>query len=108
MAIGEYVSVSAQKDAEKSADLEELTSPIQASVYSFVSFAVGAGIPLGAVAIAPHVVTAIVGVIVALLITAFVSAYVAKGSLKLALLRNLGGGIIALVLGVILNIGFSV
>lgn len=48
MGVGEYVSVSAQRDAERALGHrpDGLVNPAQASVASFVSFVLGAAIPL--------------------------------------------------------------
>lgn len=107
MAIGEYVSVSAQRDAEKAAKSTVLTNPTHAALSSFLSFVCGALLPFIA-AIACETKTAIiVAVFIALLITTIVSVKVGKTTLKKQLIRNMAGGTIALTLGVVLNIVFS-
>lgn len=108
MSIGEYISVSAQKDAELNAQLEDFTNPVEAAVYSFLSFAIGASIPLVAVLAVPEIWVAIIAVLVALDLTAVLSSKVSGGSMKLSLLRNLAGGLIAIIIGLILNVLFSV
>lgn len=99
MAVGEYVSVSAQRDAESSMlqrRADELVKPVQAAVASFVSFVVGAAIPLLGAAISPAAWVAVIAVTVALAVTGSVSARLGRSPVRRAMLRNVLGGLIAM------------
>jgi len=107
MAIGEYISVSAQRDAEKSAKRTELTNPFHAAISSFGAFILGAVIPFLAALLFENVICIVIAVLFALIITTIISVRVGKTGLKQPLLRNIVGGGIALTLGVVLNTVFS-
>lgn len=102
MAVGEYISVSAQRDAEKASG-RELTSAIQASVYSFISFLIGAAIPFAAAMFFESIVAIVIAVLFALILTAVISARIGKAPMVKPLLRNVLGGGIALAAGIVLN-----
>jgi VIT1/CCC1 family predicted Fe2+/Mn2+ transporter len=108
MAVGEYISVSAQKDAEIAHHKTELTNPFHAAISSFSSFVIGALIPFIAGMIFASVPAIIIAVLIALAITAMVSAKVGNTPVKNPLIRNLVGGGLALGLGITLNILFDV
>lgn len=105
MAVGEYVSVSTQRDTEKAllakerrelrdepeAELEELAS--------FVSFTVGALVPLLAVllvAVSARVPVTVVAVVAALLGTGWLSARLGSSPAGPAIRRNIIGGVLAM------------
>lgn len=104
MAVGEYVSVSSQRDAEKvNATLDqhdgEFTNPYQAAIASLVAFTIGGFVPLLAVIIAPahtKVPVTVLAVLVALIITGFKSATVGGASRLRALVRVVCGGLLAM------------
>lgn len=104
MAIGEYVSVASQKDAEmahraRRGGAAEYTSPTQAAAASFLAFSVGGVVPLGAVMLATtdsRIVVTVVAVIVALLLTGYFSATAGKASRPRAMSRILIGGLLAM------------
>lgn len=104
MAVGEYVSVSSQRDAEKvnsehSSEEIEFTSPYQAAVASFVSFVVGGAVPFISVISAPDatkIPVTVAAVLVALLITGFMSATVGGASRIRAIVRVVSGGLLAM------------
>lgn len=116
MAVGEYVSVGSQRDAEKvhvetvhgdDAENHELTSPVQAAVASFVSFTVGGLVPFLAVVIAPNgtkIWATIGAVIVALLLTGYFSAMAGNAPKVRAMARIMIGGLLAM--GITYIIGF--
>ncbi len=105
MAVGEYVSVSSQRDAEKSsvahlphADFE-FTNPWQAAFASFVAFTVGGLIPFLAVIMAPDKVkipVTVIAVIVALVLTGVGSAAIGGASKIRATFRVVVGGLVAM------------
>jgi VIT1/CCC1 family predicted Fe2+/Mn2+ transporter len=110
MAAGEYVSVSSQRDAELVVARRyaasghprrvELTNPWHAAVASLGAFAVGGLIPL-LVVLAPwgggRVVATFVAVILALVATGWVSARFSGAGVRRAVLRNVVGGSLAMV-----------
>lgn len=99
MAVGEYVSVSAQRDAERSAlnlAEEDQTSPVAAGLASLVAFVVGALIPLAGVLISPNAWVTVAAVIVALAITGAASARLGHAPIGRAVARNIVGGSVAM------------
>lgn len=107
MAIGEYVSVSAQRDAEKASKSKDLTNPLHAAISSFFAFVAGALIPFISVIIFETKTAVVVAVFAALFITTIISVRVGKTALRKPLIRNLVGGGLALTLGIVLNNLFS-
>lgn len=112
MAAGEYVSVSSQRDAERSAvrrgrvlptlvvtEPDEFTNPWHAAVASLGAFLVGGLIPL-LVVLAPwgsaRVPATFAAVVVALVLTGFVAARFSDAEPRRAVLRNVLGGSIAM------------
>jgi VIT1/CCC1 family predicted Fe2+/Mn2+ transporter len=106
MAVGEYVSVSSQRDAEKvhhenshPHDEHEFTSPTQAAVASLLAFTVGGLVPFIAVIVAPgtsKIPVTVVAVVVALVLTGYGSATVGGASRWRAVIRVVIGGLIAM------------
>lgn len=108
MAAGEYVSVSSQRDAERvmrdhgvlDADTE-LTNPWHAALASLVSFVVGGVVPL-LVVLAPwgggRIVATFAAVIVALTVTGAVSARLGGARARRAVVRNVVGGSLAMLI----------
>lgn len=106
MAVGEYVSVSSQSDAEK-ADHQrrqpshepEFTSPTQAAVASLIAFTIGGLVPFIAVITAPDTIKipiTVLAVLIALLITGYSSATVGGASRRRAVVRVVTGGLLAM------------
>lgn len=108
MAIGEYVSVSAQRDAEKAWKQEHLTNPFHAALSSFLAFVSGALIPFIAAVLLHNVVAVIVAVLLALFVTTAVSAQVGNVKSIKPFIRNIVSGGLALGIGVLVNTLFSV
>lgn len=110
MAVGEYVSVSSQSDAEKvhiekvhkgDASAHEITNPMHAAVASLLAFSVGGVIPFFAIVLAPHDIkiwVTIAAVLVSLCLTGYFSATVGGASKKRAVLRVVVGGTLAMVI----------
>lgn len=106
MAVGEYVSVSSQRDAEKvhhetahPHDEHEFTSPTQAAVASLLAFSVGGLVPFIAVIVAPgayKIPLTVLAVVIALIITGYGSAAVGGASRWRAVIRVVIGGLIAM------------
>ena len=107
MAIGEYISVSAQRDAEIANNSAEHTNPIHAAISSFASFVSGAIIPLLFAILFESAIAIAVAVIVALILTTAISVRVGRSKLGRQLLRNVVGGGVAMGLGVTLNALFG-
>lgn len=105
MAVGEYVSVSSQRDAEVvSAQHDaghdgEFTSPWAAAIASFLAFTVGGLVPFLAVFLAPdsiRIQTTVAAVLVGLIATGYFSAAVGNASKARAVLRVVIGGLLAM------------
>lgn len=95
MALGEYVSVSSQRDSERAMGLRQLVNPWSAGVASFISFILGAALPFAAALFAP--VAVIFGVtFVALALTGALSAHLSNVPKTRAVLRIVIGGMAAL------------
>lgn len=105
MAVGEYVSVASQKDAEKAhadthdTDEPEFTSPIQAALTSLLAFTIGGLVPFVAVIIAPEhirIIVTVLAVLVALILTGYFSARIGKADPYRATARVVTGGLVAM------------
>ena len=105
MAVGEYVSVSSQADAEKANAKHdashdgEFTNPWAAAIASLVAFTVGGLVPFMAVVVAPsefRIAVTVVAVTFALIATGYGSATVGNASRPRAILRVVIGGLIAM------------
>jgi len=98
MGVGEYDSVSAQRDAERALGHrpDGFVNPVQASVASFVSFVLGAAIPLVGVLISTTAWITVIAVTVALTITGAVSSRLGRAPARRAVIRNVVGGLVAM------------
>jgi vacuolar iron transporter family protein len=96
-------ALAAHADSRFGVDTEQLTQPWHAALASFVSFVVGAAIPLLAAAIAPHPWYTVAAVAVALVVTGAVSARLGRSPVMPAVARNLAGGLLAM--GVTFGLG---
>jgi VIT1/CCC1 family predicted Fe2+/Mn2+ transporter len=99
-------AMAAHAEAELGIDPEELTNPMHAAVASFISFAVGALLPLVAIVFVPasaRVAVTVVAVLAALVVTGTASASLGQAPRTPAALRNVIGGAIAM--GVTYGIG---
>jgi VIT1/CCC1 family predicted Fe2+/Mn2+ transporter len=106
MAVGEYVSVSSQRDAEKidhanakNKGEPDFTSPTQAAVASLIAFTIGGLVPFLAVILAPDAIQiqiTVFAVLAALLVTGYASATVGGASRTRAIIRVVSGGLIAM------------
>lgn len=93
--------IEAHLDAEFNLDEDDLNSPTQAGLASFIAFSIGGVIPLIAVLIAPvelRFIITFVAVIVALAITGYLSAHVGSASKLKAILRVVIGGALAMII----------
>lgn len=105
MAVGEYVSVSSQRDAEKSNALDdddhdgEFTNPWAAAIASLVAFTIGGLVPFAAVVLAldsSRIAVTVVAVTIALIATGYGSAHVGNASRFRAIARVVTGGLLAM------------
>lgn len=106
MAVGEYVSVGSQRDAEevrarrlKETTGDDLSSPSHAAIASFLAFSVGGAVPFLAVILAPgstSIPVTVAAVFIALLITGYLSATVGGASRIRAMSRVIIGGLLAM------------
>jgi vacuolar iron transporter family protein len=119
MALGEYVSVSAQRDAQAArrrsgspgAEVEETSSPTAAALASLVCFALGGLVPVISILV-PGIsgCSTVVMVVAALVATGWISARLVGADIGSAIRRHVVGGVLALgityVVGVLLgNLG---
>lgn len=105
MAVGEYVSVSSQRDAEEvnaeqAEDHDgEFTNPWAAAIASLIAFTLGGLVPFLAVVFAPEnirIQTTVGAVVIALVVTGYYSASVGGASRRKAVIRVLIGGLLAM------------
>ncbi|RNI19501.1 VIT1/CCC1 transporter family protein [Flexivirga caeni] len=92
-------ALAAHAEAELGLDPDDLTNPWEAAAASFLSFTVGALIPLIAIllpAAAFRVLVCFVAVAVALVVTGAVSARLGQAPAGPAILRNVAGGLLAM------------
>jgi VIT1/CCC1 family predicted Fe2+/Mn2+ transporter len=99
-------ALAAHAEAELGIKPEELVNPWHATLASFLSFAIGAALPLLAIGLTPpvaRIAVTVVAVLLALLLTGTTSASLGKARKGPAVARNMLGGAIAM--GVTYGIG---
>lgn len=89
-------ALSAHAEARHGIDSHELTNPWHAAFASFVSFTVGALVPLAGVLVGPGAWVTVGFVVVALALTGTASAHLGRAPVAPAVLRNVGGGLLAM------------
>lgn len=92
-------ALAAHLEAELQIDESELNNPWQAAIASFISFTIGALVPLVAVVLASsrtRVAVTFVAVLLALCVTGYLSATVGEASRKRAIVRVVVGGALAM------------
>jgi vacuolar iron transporter family protein len=93
-------ALAAHAEVELGIDPDALTSPWQAAMASMVAFTVGALLPLLTITLLPEdgrVWATLAAVVVALALTGFLSARFAEADVRRAIVRNIGGGVLAMV-----------
>ncbi|MGA4506609.1 VIT1/CCC1 transporter family protein [Propionibacteriaceae bacterium G1746] len=114
MALGEYVSVSSQADTEKQHGVkpEHVVSAWQAALTSFLSFSLGAALPLLAILLTPEsarIAVTAVATLIGLALTGGIAANIGGAPKVPAMLRTVIGGTLALaatyVVGMLFNTG---
>ena len=96
----EHDALGAHAEAELNIDPDDLTNPWHAAWASMVSFTVGALLPLLTIVLVVtgvRVPVTVVAVVAALALTGWMSAKFGYGSARAAVLRNVGGGLFAMV-----------
>jgi VIT1/CCC1 family predicted Fe2+/Mn2+ transporter len=104
-------ALQAHAEIELGIDPDELTSPWQAAGASFLSFCVGALLPLLAIALPPtsaRVWMCAIAVVAGLLITGYVSARLGNANPARAVLRNVGAGALTMVVTYFVGVAFGV
>lgn len=96
-------ALSAHAEAELGLDPDGLTNPWQAALASFVSFVIGALIPLLGVVVSSRAWVTVVAVVIALAITGSVSARLGRAPVPRAVARNIAGGLLAMVVTYLLG-----
>lgn len=101
MALGEYVSVSSQRDSERAMGLAEemQVNPWSAAVASFLSFLLGAALPFATALLAPaswRIAAIFVLTLVALALTGALSAKLGEAPVARSVTRIVVGGTMAL------------
>jgi vacuolar iron transporter family protein len=92
-------ALAAHLDAELNLDEADLNNPLQAAVASFISFTIGAMVPLAAMLLASaraRVAVTFVAVLIALCVTGYLSATIGTASRKRAIVRVVLGGALAM------------
>ncbi|MGO4257135.1 VIT1/CCC1 transporter family protein [Marmoricola sp. RAF53] len=92
-------ALAAHADAELNIDPDQLTSPAQAALASMIAFTLGAALPLLTITLLPEnarVVGTVIAVVLALMLTGFASARFAEADVRRAMLRNVTGGLLAM------------
>jgi vacuolar iron transporter family protein len=89
-------ALGAHAEAELGLDPDGLTNPWHAALASFVSFVVGALIPLLGVVVSSQAWVTVVAVVIALAVTGSVSARLGKAPVARAVVRNIAGGMLAM------------
>ncbi|MFD4671440.1 VIT family protein [Lentzea sp. NPDC058450] len=92
-------ALAAHAEAELHIDPDELTNPWGAAIASFVSFTIGALLPLAAVMLTPtslRVPVTVAAAILTLALTGFISARLSGADKRRAVVRNIAGGLIAM------------
>jgi vacuolar iron transporter family protein len=95
----EHDALAAHAEAELGIDPDELTNPWGAAIASFVSFTIGALLPLAAIILSPtslRVPITVVAAVATLALTGFVSARLSGAPRQRAIIRNVVGGLIAM------------
>jgi VIT1/CCC1 family predicted Fe2+/Mn2+ transporter len=99
-------ALAAHAEAELHIDPDELTNPWGAAIASFISFTIGALLPLAAIILSSttlRIPVTVVAAVLTLALTGFVSARLSGAPRQRAIIRNVVGGLIAM--GVTYGIG---
>jgi VIT1/CCC1 family predicted Fe2+/Mn2+ transporter len=89
-------ALGAHAEAELGLDPNDLSSPWQAALASFVSFIAGAAIPLLGVIFSAEAWVTVLAVAIALAVTGSISARLGSAPVARAVVRNVAGGLLAM------------
>ena len=95
----DHDALAAHAEAELGIDPDELTSPWGAAIASFVSFTIGAVLPVLAITLTPpslRVPVTVAAAVATLALTGFFSAKLSGAQKQRAVIRNVVGGLIAM------------
>jgi len=95
----EHDALAAHADAELGIDPDVLTNPWHAAFASMIAFTVGALLPLLTITLlsqSTRIWGTVVSVVLALALTGYLSARFADADVRRAILRNIGGGVLAM------------
>ena len=95
----EHDALAAHAEVELGIDPDALTSPWQAALASMVAFTIGALLPLLTITLIPdgaRIWATVAAVVVALALTGFLSARFAEADVRRAIVRNVAGGLLAM------------
>jgi vacuolar iron transporter family protein len=96
----EHDALAAHAEAEFGIDKDNLTNPWNAALASMVAFTIGALLPLLAITVSPHsarIWVTVATVVAALAVAGFVQARLGMSPWTRAVVRNVGGGLLAMV-----------
>ena len=94
-------ALAAHAEVELGIDPDALTSPMQAAIASLIAFSVGGALPLLTITLFGQdlrVWATVVAVVFALALTGFASARFAEAEVRRAIIRNVAGGLLAMVI----------
>jgi len=92
-------ALAAHAEVELKIDQEELTNPWHAAFASMTAFVIGSLLPLLTILLVPggaRIPATVVAVAIALFLTGLISAKLGDANIRLAILRNVGGGLLAM------------
>ncbi|HET8603753.1 MAG TPA: VIT family protein [Marmoricola sp.] len=92
-------ALAAHAEVELGIDPDDLTNPWHAAWASMVAFTVGAALPLLTITLVPagfRIWATVIAVVLALAVTGVASAALGQADRRRALLRNVGGGLLAM------------
>jgi len=92
-------ALAAHAEVELKIDGEELTNPWHAAFASMTAFIIGSLLPLLTILLVPggaRIPATVVAVAIALFLTGLISAKLGDANMRLAILRNVGGGLLAM------------
>jgi VIT1/CCC1 family predicted Fe2+/Mn2+ transporter len=95
----EHDALAAHADVELGIDPDALTNPWQAALASMIAFVIGAALPLLTITLIPdgaRIPSTVGAVVVALALTGFLSARFAEADIRRAIVRNVTGGLLAM------------
>lgn len=99
VALTAHDALGAHAEAELGIDHEQLTNPWAAAGASMLAFVVGSVLPLATILFVPaaaRIWATVLAAAIALVVTGWISAKLGGASVRLAVVRNVGGGLLAM------------